>query len=138
MRPLSTLFDIFLHFTFLLFRNLLMNVGIIQPVQICILTNLIIKWNHHRTTLDKSHSRCSIGYESKLPYTNRECCVKCLRTKLTPYSYDHSSQIKRGPNRSLSFPTHVGNLLCPLKNYIAFCIIHHIGTSHIPDRISLL
>ena len=34
-------------FFFLLFRNLLMNVGIIQPVQICILTNLIIKWNYH-------------------------------------------------------------------------------------------
>ena len=53
-------------FFFLLFRNLLMNVGIIQPVQIRILADLIIKGNYYRTTLNKSHSRCGIGYESKL------------------------------------------------------------------------
>ena len=52
-------------FFFLLFRNL-MNIGVIQSVKVCILTNLIIKRNHHRATLDKSHSRCSIGYKSKL------------------------------------------------------------------------
>ena len=53
-------------FFFLLFRNLLMNVGIIQPVQIRILADLIIKGNYYRTTLNKSHSRCGISYESKL------------------------------------------------------------------------
>lgn len=46
--------------------NYLVNVGIVQIIQIRILTYLIIKRNHHRTTLDKSHSRCSIGYKSKL------------------------------------------------------------------------
>lgn len=53
-------------FFFLLFRNLLMNVGIIQPVQIRILADLIIKGNYYRTTLNKSHSRCGISYEPKL------------------------------------------------------------------------
>ena len=53
-------------FFFLLFRNLLMNVGIIQPVQIRILADLIIKGNYYRTTLNKSHSRCCISYEPKL------------------------------------------------------------------------
>ena len=38
-------------FFFLLLRNLLMNVGIIQPVQIRILADLIIKGNYYRTTL---------------------------------------------------------------------------------------
>ena len=37
-------------FFFLLFCNLLMNVGIIQPVQIRILADLIIKGNYYRTT----------------------------------------------------------------------------------------
>ena len=53
-------------FFFLLFRNLLMNVGIIQPVQIRILADLIIKGNYYRTTLNKSHSRGGISYEPKL------------------------------------------------------------------------
>lgn len=43
-----------------------MCLGIIKPIQACILTNLIVKWNHCTTTLDKSH-----------PYgllvTNRSC-----------------------------------------------------------------
>ena len=71
-------------FFFLLFRNLLMNVGIIQPVQICILTNLIIKRNHHRATLDKSHSRCGIGYKSKLClwYSDNLCHLGTVRIRL--------------------------------------------------------
>ena len=51
---------------FLLLRNLLMDIGVIESVKIGILADLIIKWNNHWTTLNQSHTRRSIGYESKL------------------------------------------------------------------------
>ena len=60
-----------------------MNVGVIQPVQIRILADLIIKRNHNRTTLDQSHSGCSIRNKPQLclSYTDhlRHFGTVCIR-----------------------------------------------------------
>ncbi len=60
---LNLYFTTFLYF---LLRNLFVDIGVIQSVKVGVLADLVIKRNYHRATLDKSHSRRSIGYETKL------------------------------------------------------------------------